>query len=905
MVNTINVLLIEFLMFSSDNNQKNPNLSKKTETSPKRKQNARSKGQNQSPPPKFDNFIFPNIEFHSKPIPFQDMQLKVPPNNFHFKQSQISFFTGEKKNNVILNKIIMKSKKVSKKPSKLIFPSYLQLTDRKSPHLLAHEIIFDEDKNFSKTEKKSNSHKNSKIAQNNQNNANSQFNSTFTKNVNNLFSSNSENIDFSQNLNHKNSNMNSNLNSDNFDRILNDKLPNHNQELQAIYPRYGARYTLDQSNNFFFDLFYLSMGLNDSEFLNLVSTVHSYRKNEITKTRCHVHNQSIVSHNPSAHFLVPRLLSNFNFPVQENEKSNGITMNSKSPSTSNLAIIKTNLKPSILIDNESSGSEILQISNYFASHVSEFTDRREPPPRIHELPKYDAVNIPDNVPHITKSYIYSKSPMQDTAFGAFLFNSEYVSVCTGAEGENKGTNDEDATIEYRENLDQYFYSSASIPLMQTVGSTLMRAYSLLSCTPRPSFNRFPGYLLYSISLIFDKQQEKILNLMNNYYELVIPDINNAILNAINKTNEVTPQWDYYLTARNAIFSSKHILSYNKFASKNSIKIMNNFSDNSSSPDILQSNPTYKNKSKPQTENNSKKSLSEALKEDDGSSFDVFDGFDGSEYQLNMGKEENQVLHFLQSYIEEVYPNSSHKPFFKLFNSIQEDELLIIRPFAGAILMIPTLVHLFRDLDHEFTKRMTDELSLHGRDRLILKIAEKIAGPQKSCYDEFIVSDAPFSMKMFLEYAIVLRTAKKEILPQKLTFTNVCGFRLMMELDTFSSILSSFLISIDFKALCNLYKVQHNNPNINYQQKASEIIQGRDIIGIKKKENTLVFRKIVPSQLPQLSTSFMFLFDPSGPEQQMIFRSRSNETISQSISDNEATGESREPESDHENNDDNN
>lgn len=647
------------------------------------------------------------------------------------------------------------------------------------------------------------------------------------------------------------------------DKNLNDsveqRVPNLHQELQAAYPKCSKKQTLGHPNHFFFDLFHLSIGLSDPEYVYLVSNFISYRNKEITKTRCHINSQNILTQNRNSHFLVPRILTSLSYN-QKDELDESLN--------------KKNTKISNHYDKNNSNSALIRISNFLARQVTEFTDRREPLPYIEELPKYIATPIPD-IPHTTKSYVKMPSPHQQTAFGAFLFNSEYVSVSSGAEGENTGNYaDDDFIEEYRKNLDNYFCMSANIPFIQTVGSTLMRAYSLLICDPRPSFNLFPGYLVYSITLIYEKAARRILNLMTKNYNAVLPEIAQTILNAIDKTNEVTPQWDYYLMTRNVIFASKHILKYSHEGRNTALKIMNELTRSKT-------------------------------------------------FTLTLGKEELDVITFLRAFLEEALPTSSFKSFFKLFNSINDIELLITRPFAAALLMVPVFTKLFRELEIEYENRMNDDLFLHGKDRFLLKVSEKLSGPKKTVYDSFIIrSDVPLSMRMFLEYAIVMKTAKKDILPQKLTFTNLPGFKLISELETFSSIISSFLISMDFKALKNLYKAHIAHKNLNYELEAAKILQGRDIIGIIKINNTTdivkkesdnikteipsekteiqyCFRKIIPKTLPHLSTSFMFAFGPSGNYNESMLnegiQNRSNDNTSLSLSDGDMTADSNDEE----------
>lgn len=603
------------------------------------------------------------------------------------------------------------------------------------------------------------------------------------------------------------------LSEDDLSDDVEEQAPNLHQELQSAYPKCSETKSLGHPNHFFFDLFHLSVGLHDPQYINLVSNFISYRSKEITKTRCHINSQNILTQNRNSHFLIPRLLLYLTYNQKELPEESSDKNSSKIP---------------VHYDQDSSSSvNDINIYKYLARQVTEFNDRRKPLPYIPELPEYKSNQIPDisHMPHFTKSYIQISSPHQNTAFGAFLFNSKYVSVLSGAEGENNGSYaDDDFFEEYRKNLENYFCMSANVPLIQTIGSTLMRAYSLLTCDPRPSFNLFPGYLVYSISLIYEKATRRILNIMTTNYDAVLPEIAQTIFNAINKTNEAIPQWDYYLMTRNVVFASKHVLKYSHDGKNQAIKIMNELKD-------------------------------------------------PKRFTLNIGKEEKDVIIFLRAFSEEALPTSSYKSFFKLLKSIDKYELLTTRSFAAALLMIPTFVKLFRELDDEFEKRMNDDLFLHGKDKFLLKVSEKRAGPKKTVYDSFIVRyDVSLSMRMFLEYAIVMKTAKKEILPQKLTFTNFPGFKLISELETFSSIISSFLISTDFKALKNLYKVRMVNSNFNYENEAAKVFQGRDIIGISKnniieenpsKETDLpiqyCFRKVIPSFLPPLSTSFIFAF----------------------------------------------
>lgn len=711
-----------------------------------------------SPPPE-KLFRRSTVKLIKRPIAFTQMQIHVQPTIF--PSQEYKFDTKSSKNQ---NENHPTS---SLSPySHLMFPSYLHLSQKYSPHLLAHEIS---------------------------------------------------------------------LSFDDSNEAIEEFLPDHRQEIQRCYPDYFKVSLLGLPNPFFYDLHRLSTNLSERKYFHLISSLFQYQNDEITKYRCYIRVQSILLSEKFCTLSLSHILSFLEINQNESFVKRKIPHKTPTPTTT----------------ESSSTPDFYQISNYFARQVTEFADHRKPPQYIAELPKYDVPPVPENPPRVNKSYIKMSRDLQSSAFAAFLFNNEYISCYrdpmakentnettdeNSAEKNNKKADDDseedEATKASRDNLDNYFTSTANVPMIQTKASTLQKAYSYLLCEPRPSFNLFPGYLVYSIELIYEKAAPRLMNLMSKNYEAVIPEIAPTILNAINKTNEVMPAWDYYLLACNAIFSAKHVLKIANYGKQEFQSVMKELNDTNT-------------------------------------------------FVWTIGKIEKNVIDFLHAFLDKTYKPfypadrtigdsfNPYESFFNLLNLINSQELLIFRPFAAALLIVKTLVRLFNDLEDDFNHRMNDELFLNGKDRFILELSEKFASPQKTLFDKFLVSDAPFSMKMFLEYAIVTQTAKKDVLAQKLTFTTVPGFRLMCELDAFSSIISSFLVLPDFQALGSLYIEFLNNPSISYQTEVMSILQGREIIGIAKncvnEEISYTFRKYIPGYMPPFSSSFIFEFGTGFPD----------------------------------------
>jgi hypothetical protein len=233
--------------------------------------------------------------------------------------------------------------------------------------------------------------------------------------------------------------------------------------------------------------------------------------------------------------------------------------------------------------------------------------------------------------------------------------------------------------------------------------------------------------------------------------------------------------------------------------------------------------------------------------------------------VEIGEDEKYVLQFLRALCETVGPQS--ELFFELIENLKI-EFFIMRTFVAALFVIPSLVNLFKKLEIQFNDSMMDQLSLRMTDRFILKEAEKIVGVSESVTDQFIHSNAPLSMRMFLDYAVAVKDSKKDVSPEKLVFATYLGFTIMKEIDTFTALLTSLSIGGDYIALCDLYYEKVETPEIDYLHEAADIMQGREICGVSLLPNgNYVIRKIPYERSFSLSPSFSFLIDSAIAMQQ--------------------------------------
>jgi hypothetical protein len=84
---------------------------------------------------------------------------------------------------------------------------------------------------------------------------------------------------------------------------------------------------------------------------------------------------------------------------------------------------------------------------------------------------------------------------------------------------------------------------------------------------------------------------------------------------------------------------------------------------------------------------------------------------------------------------------------------------------------------------------------------------------------------------------------------------------MKEIDTFCALLNSMWISGEFIALCDLYFECGNASEIYYVREATQILQGREIVGIARTESGDFVVRSIGSRWPvRISPSFSFWLD---------------------------------------------
>jgi hypothetical protein len=443
---------------------------------------------------------------------------------------------------------------------------------------------------------------------------------------------------------------------------------------------------------------------------------------------------------------------------------------------------------------------------YFSQKVSEFEDHQKPPTLGAALPPFDPpvrryVDLGRK-----ESYIFPVNyPFQKDVFESFVLNYRYAAVVTGGEGVT--VHDEEQIFE----SETYFAETCIIPKWEVTLGNLKRSYALLSAEPLPRFCRFPIFLVRTLSLIYEKMLKKVIDLMTDRYEEAAPIVAEALLGAIEKAEMEMPKLLAFMRSRNNSFASKPHFAYPNYGRVGA----NARLDSPVDADRL----------------------------------------------IEIKEHERYVLHFLRAYYEVTRPNDSHiELFFEILGDLRI-EILIQRPFAGALMMIPRFSELFKELEKQFDALMADDSSLKARERFLIKVAEKMTGISESEADSFLCSDAPLSMRMFFDYAVYLSVAKKDVSPQRLTFATFLGFSLMKEIETFSCILSSLGIGGDFIALCDIYYEKIEHENLNYVKEAAEILQGRSMFGISVTENgDFQIRKVESKYGFWLSASFAFLLD---------------------------------------------
>jgi hypothetical protein len=453
----------------------------------------------------------------------------------------------------------------------------------------------------------------------------------------------------------------------------------------------------------------------------------------------------------------------------------------------------------------SPGSQKAAFLQYFSQKVPEFLERRQPSldsPRWQPYHRPERTANPgDTIFHYTVSYIDQQSAnLPRNIFDTFVLNSKFVSVLMGAEGGN--VRDEDQIYE----TESYFQATCTVPTLQVKLANLKRAYALLAVRPLPEFNRFPVFLQHAISLLYEKSAKKILVVMRENYEIAAEIVTESLRAAIMKIEDELPKWHLYMISRNNLLASKPFFMY------------------------------------------SNEGAAEAIR---GLTLGA---------TICIGDQELWTILFMRAFCEKVYASQSLDLFFEVIER-PKIELLMMRTLAAALLLIPALTRLFGLLDAQFERLMHDELSLRARDRFLIRVAEKMIGIDELEADRFIHSDAPLSMRLFFEYAVLLQKPAKELPPQKLNFATYLGFSLMKEIDTFCALLNSMWISGEFIALCDLYFERANASEIDYVREATQILQGREIVGIAKTEGGDFVVRRVGSRWPvRLSASFSFWLD---------------------------------------------
>lgn len=447
---------------------------------------------------------------------------------------------------------------------------------------------------------------------------------------------------------------------------------------------------------------------------------------------------------------------------------------------------------------------------YFRSFVMEFEDRVNPRDSNDKLTGFSHpdVQIGGNAPasRRTVSYILEKTALQKDVFSSFVFNSKYKSVMNGSE--SGGQTDEEHAWEAE--MWQYFYVTAPIPDLQVKLLCLKKSYALLKSPPYPEFNRFPQYLCYTIQLLYEsKGAKKMLNVMKTHYEVAAPVIAVAIKTAIDKIENEMLKWMGRLSTRNNIIASLPNIGCGKKAL-----------------------------------NHAKACLSLA-----------------TPTVLQMTASENHVYQFLRAFCSVVHTDIPQmKIFFDILDNLAE-EVLVMRPFAGALLMIPKIVEIFEMLEKQHEDSMLDEMSLRARDKFTLRMAERAVLYDENVADAFIHGDAPRTMRMFFEYAVTIAQKKRDTAPQKLTFATYIGNVLMREIETFCDTVRSLQTNGDLNALYNLYldKLRFGNA-IRYVDEAVMIVQGRQLCGIaRRKDGSITVRCVSTSKLFPLTSHYAFSF----------------------------------------------
>lgn len=450
---------------------------------------------------------------------------------------------------------------------------------------------------------------------------------------------------------------------------------------------------------------------------------------------------------------------------------------------------------------------------FFEKEIPELTLNQKPPHPCISLPKFEIFKKTNLKSQVTTSYVESISTMQKDIFDASILNSTTSSLYVGSESD---TIRDDEKIDMYE---KYFADTCQYPDMNVLLQVFKFAYALLSSKCFPKYNRFPYYLVRSINLIFEKSSKKLLNYISGEYEYFAPITAENVFDAIECFTSLIPKWEKYLDYRNALFAAKPYYYYEKTG----VKYVN-------------------------------AKLSELNK---------------SELKIQINEDEKLTIKFLRIYVKKVTNNESCFNFFNIIDKL-DDYIIVNEVFASALILIPFLTEKFKLIDEELNLRMKNQFVLESKDKLILNISEKKAsGGCSDEYKEFLASDAPFSMKLFLDHAITLRTsARLDTVYLKLAFTNIPGFKMMQELDSFTSLLQFFLSSYDFTALYDLFL---DHPKISEQEYIDEvnyILQGRKPIKISKNDNVYTINKI-NIEPPSITPSFTYLLENSFIDEKIV------------------------------------
>jgi hypothetical protein len=451
---------------------------------------------------------------------------------------------------------------------------------------------------------------------------------------------------------------------------------------------------------------------------------------------------------------------------------------------------------------------------FFCQDVPELCNCREPELETAKLPVFQALERPrapiSELKHYGVSYIQMRSPLQSSLFAEFLFNSRFVSVHIGAE---RGASRSEP--ETGESYDQEDYFSAIFPVstMQVTLANLKRSYGLLQARPLPEYNRFPVFLQRTIAILYEKLSKKVLSAMQDDYEIAAGVIGPAVREAILSIERHMPTWLAFMNCHNNLFASRIPCGYSNCAALDAM---------------------------------------EALAQT-------------GEFVLKMKRRAQEVFCFLRALAEEGSDrlNDSGRLFFDVLENL-EIELLVMRPFAASLFVIPRLVVLFKEFDIQFNTLLRDRLSLGFRDRFLVREAETIVGIRETFSDGFAQSSAPLSMRMFLDYAVAQGCGKKDPPPEKLAFATHVGSMIMREIDTFFALLNDLNTSGEFIAICDLFYEAVQFPEIDYLSDAAMIMQGRSLYGISRRaQGDIVIRKVDYGCPFRLSPSFTFCIDWRG------------------------------------------